>query len=65
MLKRDLIGTKPRNIIVEKMTLQPGGNRVIFKANLGTDRADSKIHNGDKRKLSICFGKLVVKEISR
>ena len=65
LIKRSLIAIKPKTFVIEKVRLQPGVNKLIFKANPGADIADSRIHNGDKRKLSISFGKSSAKEISR
>jgi hypothetical protein len=65
LIQQNQIGLKPTTFIIKKVLLKPGINKIIFKASPEAEVADSRIQNGDKRKLSISFGRLLVEEISR
>ena len=65
ILERSLVKVEPKKFTIAKVVLRPGVNKIIFSTKPGAEIADSRIHNGDKRKLSISFGRLLVKEISR
>ena len=62
LLQRGLVKVKPKKFIIKKVVIKPGINKIIFNAKPGAETADSRIHNDDKRKLSISFGKLSVKD---